>query len=59
MKKYAFLILLFLLQISFADGQIDTTEVDKKTEKKAARAEKKADKVAKGEFLITPFGAPG
>jgi len=59
MKKYAFFFFLYLLQISIVYGQADSISIDKKTQKKEAKAEKKADKVAKGEFLITPFGAPG
>jgi hypothetical protein len=59
MKKTAFLFLLLLLQTGFMNGQSDSVAVDKKTEKKAARAEKRETKVANGEFLITPFGAPG
>ncbi|RLD23509.1 MAG: hypothetical protein DRI54_07250 [Bacteroidetes bacterium] len=59
MKKFAFLFWFFLFQLSILNAQGDSTKAAEKAEKKAARVEKKADKVANGEFLITPFGAPG
>lgn len=59
MKKITFLFCFVLLQASFSFSQVDSTKAADKAEKKAARVKKKADKIAKGEFLITPFGAPG
>ena len=59
MKKLAILFWLALLQISYSYAQQDSTKAAEKAEKKEAKAEKKAIKIANGEFLITPFGAPG